>query len=138
MAHVTMRTFFRSFAQRTAEIVGSPASFLIGLLLIVVWAVTGPMFHFSDSWQLVVNSGSSIVTFLMVFLIQSSQNRDAKVMHLKLDELIRSVTAARNHLVHLENLSDEELEALAKEFEKIHERMQRVKSAADQQPQLQP
>jgi len=98
----------------------------------------GPAFHFSDTWQLVINSGSSIVTFLMVFLIQSSQNRDAKVMHLKLDELIRSVTAARNHLVHLENLSDEELEALEKEFEKIHQRMQRAKPGADQQPQLQP
>lgn|SRR5579872_1535571 len=133
-----MRTFFRSFAQRTAEIVGSPASFLIGVLAIIVWAAMGPAFHFSDTWQLVINSGSSIVTFLMVFLIQSSQNRDAKVMHLKLDELIRSVTAARNHLVHLENLSDEELEALEKEFEKIHQRMQRAKPGADQQPQLQP
>jgi Predicted small integral membrane protein len=133
-----MRTFFRSFAQRTAEIVGSPASFLLGLLAIIVWAATGPAFHYSDTWQLVINTGSSIVTFLMVFLIQSSQNRDAKVMHLKLDELIRAVTAARNHLVHLENLSDEDLEALEKEFQRLHERMQTVKPAAGQSGQLQP
>jgi low affinity Fe/Cu permease len=133
-----MRTFFRSFAQRTAEIVGSPASFLLGLLAIVVWAAMGPVFHYSDTWQLVVNTGSSIVTFLMVFLIQSSQNRDAKVMHLKLDELIRAVTAARTHLVHLEKLSDEELEALEKEFQKLHERMQTGKPAADRNAQLQP
>jgi low affinity Fe/Cu permease len=138
LADVSMRTFFRSFAQRTAEIVGSPASFLLGLLAIVVWAATGPAFHYSDSWQLVINSGSSIVTFLMVFLIQSSQNRDAKVMHLKLDELIRAVTAARTHLVHLENLSDEELEALEKEFQKLHERTQTGKPAADRNAQLQP
>jgi low affinity Fe/Cu permease len=117
-----MRKFFRSFAQRSAEIVGSPGSFLVGLLAIVVWAASGPYFHYSDTWQLVINTGSSIVTFLMVFLIQSTQNRDAKVVHLKLDELIRAVTSARNHLVHLENLSDEELEALEKEFQKLHDR----------------
>jgi low affinity Fe/Cu permease len=119
-----MKTFFRSFAQRSAEIVGSPGSFLIGLLAILIWALSGPAFHFSDTWQLVINTGSSIITFLMVFLIQSTQNRDAKVVHLKLDELIRAVTAARTQLVHLENLSDEELEALEKEFQKLHERMQ--------------
>ena len=118
-----MRKFFRSFAQKSAEIVGSPGSFLVGLLAIVVWAASGPYFHYSDTWQLVINTGSSIVTFLMVFLIQSTQNRDAKVVHLKLDELIRAVTSARNHLVHLENLSDEELEALEKEFQKLHDRM---------------
>jgi low affinity Fe/Cu permease len=118
-----MRKFFRAFAQRSAEIVGSPGSFLIGLIVILVWAASGPYYHYSDTWQLIINSGSSIITFLMVFLIQSSQNRDAKVVHLKLDELIRAVTSARNHLVHLENLSDEELEALEKEFQRLHERM---------------
>jgi low affinity Fe/Cu permease len=117
-----MRQFFRSFAQRSAEIVGSPGSFLVGLIAILVWAASGPYFHYSDTWQLVINTGSSIVTFLMVFLIQSTQNRDAKVVHLKLDELIRAVTAARNHLVHLENLSDEELEVLEKEFQRLHDR----------------
>jgi len=120
-----MRKFFRSFAQKSAEIVGSPGSFLVGLLAIVVWAASGPYFHYSDTWQLVINTGSSIVTFLMVFLIQSTQNRDAKVVHLKLDELIRAVTSARNKLVHLENLSDEELEALEKEFQKLHDRMKK-------------
>ena len=120
-----MRKFFRSFAQKSAEIVGSPGSFLVGLLAIVVWAASGPYFHYSDTWQLIINTGSSIITFLMVFLIQSTQNRDAKVVHLKLDELIRAVTSARNNLVHLENLSDEELEALEKEFQKLHDRMKK-------------
>ena len=133
-----MKRFFRVFATRSSEIVGSPASFLIGVLAIVVWAAAGPYFHYSDSWQLVVNSGSSIITFLMVFLIQSTQNRDAKVMHLKLDELIRAVTAARTDLVHLENLGDEELEALEKEFLKLHERMQNNKPAANQNAQSKP
>jgi low affinity Fe/Cu permease len=123
-----MRKFFRSFAQRSAEIVGSPGSFLVGLIAILVWAASGPYYHYSDTWQLLINTGSSIVTFLMVFLIQSTQNRDAKVMHLKLDELIRAVAAARNHLVHLENLSDDELEALEKEFQKLHDRMNKPAS----------
>ena len=118
-----MRKFFRSFAQKSAEIVGSPGSFLVGVITILIWAASGPYFHYSDTWQLIINSGSSIITLLMVFLIQSTQNRDAKVVHLKLDELIRAVTSARNHLVHLENLSDEELEALEKEFQKLHDRM---------------
>ena len=117
-----MRKFFRSFAQKSAEIVGSPGSFLVGVITILIWAASGPYFHYSDTWQLIINSGSSIITLLMVFLIQSTQNRDAKVVHLKLDELIRAVTSARNHLVHLENLSDEELEGLEKEFQKLHDR----------------
>ena len=129
-----MRQFFRSFAQRSAEIVGSAGSFLAGLIAILVWAASGPYFHYSDTWQLVINTGTSIVTFLMVFLIQSTQNRDAKVMHLKLDELIRAVTPARNHLVHLENLSDEELEALEKEFQKLHERMNKSTKERDSRP----
>src|SRR5258708_7359262 len=116
-----MRQFFRSFAQRSAEIVGSPGSFLVGLIAILVWVASGPYYDYSDTWQLVINTGSSIVTFLMVFLIQSTQNRDAKVMHLKLDELIRAVTPARNHLVHLENLSDEEKEAGEKGCQMLHE-----------------
>jgi low affinity Fe/Cu permease len=128
-----MRTLFRSFAQRSAEIVGSPGSFLVGLIFIAVWAASGPYFHYSDTWQLIINSGSSIVTFLMVFLIQSTQNRDAKVVHLKLDELIRAVTAARNHLVHLENLSDDELEALEKEFKRLHDRMNKPANEQDSQ-----
>jgi len=104
------------------------------LIAILVWVASGPYYHYSDTWQLVINTGSSIVTFLMVFLIQSTQNRDAKVMHLKLDELIRAVTPARNHLVHLENLSDEELEALEKEFQKLHERMNKSTKERDSRP----
>jgi low affinity Fe/Cu permease len=88
----------------------------------VIWGITGPLFHFSDTWQLVINTGTTIVTFLMVFLIQNTQNRDAKAIHLKLDELIRSVDTARNSLVDLEDLSDEELGKLEDEFRKFRER----------------
>jgi low affinity Fe/Cu permease len=126
-----MRKFFRSFAQRSAELVGSPGSFLVGLICILVWAACGPYFHYSDTWQLIINSGSSVITFLMVFLIQSTQNRDAKVVHLKLDELIRAVTSARNHLVHLENLSDEDLEVLEKEFQRLHDRIHKPTKELD-------
>ena len=126
-----MRGRFRSFAHWTAEVVGSPWAFALGVLVIVVWAVTGPIFHFSDTWQLVINTGTTIVTFLMVFLIQSTQNRDAKAMHLKLDELIRAVGAARTKLVHLENLTDDELASLEKEFQKLHEKLQKHKPAPE-------
>src|SRR5215831_6823398 len=120
-----MNEFFRKFAHASAAAVGTPFAFLLGVLVIVLWAVTGPAFHYSDTWQLVINTGTTIVTFLMVFLIQNTQNRDAKAMHLKLDELIRSVASARNRLVHLENLSDEELSTLEKEFQKLHDRVLR-------------
>jgi low affinity Fe/Cu permease len=108
---------------RASAIVGSPGTFLLSLIVILIWAVTGPIFHYSDTWQLVINTGTSVVTFLMVFLIQNTENRDAKAMHLKLDELIRAVTAARTRLVHLENLSDEDLTKLDQEFEKLHEKL---------------
>ena len=114
-----MNEFFRKFARTTSEIVGSPLAFIAGLLLILLWLVTGPLFHFSDTWQLVINTTTTVVTFLMVFIIQSSQNRDAKALHLKLDELIRVMDHARNHLVDLENRPDEELAALQSEFEEI-------------------
>jgi low affinity Fe/Cu permease len=98
----------------------------VAILVIAVWAVTGPMFHFSDTWQLIINTGTTIVTFLMVFLIQNTQNRDAKAVHLKLDELIRAMHGARNHLVDLEKLSDEELKTLEDEFERVHKRAARI------------
>src|SRR5690349_6503633 len=104
-----MNEMFRKFSQKTSAMVGSPWAFMIAVAVIVVWAVTGPLFHFSDTWQLVINTGTTIVTFLMVFLIQNTQNRDAKAIHLKLDELIRAVKDARNNLVDLEDMSDEEL-----------------------------
>jgi low affinity Fe/Cu permease len=93
--------------------------------LIIGWAAMGPIFHFSDTWQLVINTGTTIVTFLMVFLIQNTQNRDAKAIHLKLDELIHAMKGARNSLVNLENLSDEQLEKLQHEFQRVAESHQR-------------
>ncbi len=116
-----MNEFFRKFAHRTSAIVGSPWSFIVAVAVIIIWAVTGPLFHFSDTWQLVINTSTTIVTFLMVFLIQNTQNRDAKALHLKLDELIRSVDTARNNLVDLEDLSDAELAKLEKEFKAFRE-----------------
>ncbi|HEX5725577.1 MAG TPA: low affinity iron permease family protein [Longimicrobiaceae bacterium] len=116
-----MKDLFRRFAHRTSEIVGSAWAFLAAAAIIVGWAVTGPMFGFSDTWQLVINTGTTIVTFLMVFLIQNTQNRDAKAIHLKLDELIRATKDARDELVDLEDLSDEELARLHDEFRQLHE-----------------
>jgi low affinity Fe/Cu permease len=117
-----VRDAFHVFARRCSEILGSPWAFAIALLIILVWAITGPTFHFSDTWQLIINTGTTIVTFLMVFLIQNTQNRDAKVFHLKLDELIRALGGARNNLVDLEELSDEELKKLEQEFRRLSER----------------
>jgi low affinity Fe/Cu permease len=120
-----MNKLFRAFAHRSAELVGSPVAFLAGVLIVLVWGITGPLFHYSDTWQLVINTGTTIITFLMVFLIQNTQNRDAKAMHLKLDELIRAVGAARTGLVHLEDLSDDDLKTLETEFKKLHESLER-------------
>jgi low affinity Fe/Cu permease len=116
-----MQEFFRKFAHVTSAAVGSAWAFLLALGVVLVWAVTGPLFGFSDTWQLVINTGTTIVTFLMVFLIQNTQNRDAKAIHLKLDELIRAVQGARNQLVDVEELSDEELEKLQQEFHTLHQ-----------------
>ena len=118
-----MRELFRKFAQTTSHAVGSPWAFIIATLIIVVWAATGPLFGYSDTWQLVINTGTTIITFLMVFLIQNTQNRDAKAIHLKLDELIKGVTGARTGMVDLEDMSDEELEKLHKEFKRLHDRL---------------
>ena len=110
---------FRVFARRTSVMLGSAWAFVGALFIIVVWAVTGPTFHFSDTWQLIINTGTTIVTFLMVFLIQNTQNRDAKAMHLKLDEVIRALKRARNEMVDLEELSDEELGKLEDQFRRV-------------------
>src|ERR687883_884142 len=117
-----MNDFFRKFASKTAEYVGTAWSFMIAVTIILVWAITGPMFQYSDTWQLVINTGTTIITFLMVFLIQNTQNRDAKAIHLKLDELIRSLKGARNGLINLEELSDEELKQLHSEFQRLGKR----------------
>ena len=114
-----MNEAFRRFALATARLVGNPWSFVLALVVIAVWAITGPMFGFSDTWQLIINTCTTIVTFLMVFLIQNTQNRDATAIHLKLDELIRAMKGARTSLVDLEDLSDEQLEILRREFAAI-------------------
>jgi len=118
MHHVN--PLFRRFAEVIARASGLPWTFLTALTLIVVWALSGPFFGFSDTWQLVINTTTTIVTFLMVFLIQNTQNRDAKALHLKLDELLRGVSGARTSLVQLELLSDEELDHLETQFAKLH------------------
>jgi low affinity Fe/Cu permease len=110
---------FRVFARRSSRILGSAWAFAAALLIILVWILTGPTFHYSDTWQLIINTGTTIVTFLMVFLIQNTQNRDAKAMHLKLDEIIRALKNARNELVDLEDLSDEDLQKLEEQFRKL-------------------
>ncbi|MDQ6760932.1 MAG: low affinity iron permease family protein [Acidobacteriota bacterium] len=110
--------FFRKFAHAVAEVVGSPWAFILGVVVTLLWGITGPYFHYSDTWQLVINTGTTIITFLMVFLIQNTQNRDARVIHMKLDELIRAIGAARTELVQMEKLSDEELETIRVQFEK--------------------
>jgi low affinity Fe/Cu permease len=116
-----MSDHFRRIAHGTSNAVGTPAAFLTASAIIVVWAASGPLFHFSDTWQLVINTGTTIVTFLMVFLIQNAQNRDARAIHLKLDELLRAVEGARTGMVNLEALSDEELLRLQGEFEKLQQ-----------------
>jgi low affinity Fe/Cu permease len=117
-----LNDFFRKFAHKTSEIVGSPWAFITAVVIILAWAVSGPIFGFSDTWQLVINTGTTIITFLMVFLIQNTQNRDAKAIHLKLDELLRAISDARTSLVDLEDLSDEELTQLQEEFKRLRER----------------
>jgi low affinity Fe/Cu permease len=112
---------FGKASARAAAAVGTPGAFVLALTTVVVWAASGPHYRYSDTWQLVINTGTTIITFLMVFLIQNTQNRDARALHLKLDELIRSVHAARNDMINIEKLSDEELGALAKRYEAIRE-----------------
>lgn len=111
-----MHEIFSKFANKTSHAVGSPWAFVIAIFVLISWAISGPVFHFSDTWQLIINTGTTIVTFLIVFLIQNSQNRDAKAIHLKLDELIKATKMARNKLIDLEDASDEELTMLDKEF----------------------
>jgi low affinity Fe/Cu permease len=113
--------WFSRFASSTAQVVGHPMVFCGAVVLLVVWALSGPYFHYSDTWQLIINTSTTIVTFLVVFLIQNTQNRDAKALHLKLDELIRSHHPADDDLIDIQKLSDEELDALEKRYQKIRE-----------------
>jgi low affinity Fe/Cu permease len=125
-----IRDAFRVFARKTSTVLGSAWAFVCAILIIVDGAMTGPTFHYSDTWQLITNTGTTIVTFLVVFLIQNTQNRDAKAVHLKLDELIRDIGPARNKLVDLEKLCDDELKNLEQEFTKVRQKAQGAKEAA--------
>jgi low affinity Fe/Cu permease len=113
---------FRVFARRSSMMLGSAWAFAGAVLVILVWILTGPTFHFSDTWQLIINTATTVITFLMVFLIQNTQNRDAKAVHLKLDEMIRALKGARNQLVDLEDLSDEELKKLEEQFQQLRKK----------------
>ena len=125
-----MNQIFRKFSIAAANALGSSWMFIANVLLILIWLVAGPFFHYSDTWQLVVNTATTVFTYLAVFLIQNTQNRDAKAIQLKLDELIKGVGGARTHLVNLEELSDEELSALQEEFK----RLRTEKSAENERP----
>src|SRR5438067_3421288 len=114
---------FRKFAQKVSHLVGTSWAFIVAILIVGVWATTGPVFHFSDTWQLVINTGTTIITFLMVFLIQNTQNRQDTAIQIKLDELLKGVKGARTSLVDIEELSDEELERLHKHFEHLHKKL---------------
>ena len=115
------RSWFTRLTKGTAHVTGRSSTFILAVLVILAWAVTGPIFRFSDTWQLVINTGTTIITFLMVFLIQSTQNRDAEAMHVKLDEIIRSIEGAKNELLDLEELEDEELQSIRETYEKLAE-----------------
>ena len=116
---------FRLYAKRSSKMLGSAWAFGIAILVIVIWGLTGPAFHYSNTWQLIINTGTTIVTFLMVFLIQNTQNRDAKAAHLKLDEIIRALEGARNELIDLEKLADEDLTNIEKQFERVRKKAER-------------
>jgi low affinity Fe/Cu permease len=117
-----MNDWFRKIAHGLADAFGSPWAFIVAAILTVLWAVTGPLFGFNEAWQLIANTVTNVVTFLMVFIIESSQNRDTKATQLKLDELLRAVTNARSSLINLESLSDEEMDGLQKQFEALRRR----------------
>lgn len=116
-----MHELFHRFSVKTSRVVGSPYSFLLAIGIILFWGITGPVFNYSNTWQLFINTGTTIVTFLMVFLIQNTQNRDSKAVHLKLDELLRGSIGASNEMIDLEDLTDDELEALDNDFRKLRE-----------------
>ena len=116
-----MRQLFRNFACAAAAVCGAPWTFFVAVGVVIVWALTGPIFHYSDTWQLVINTGTTIITFLMVFLIQATQNRDTTAMHLKLDELLRAVNKARNELVDIESAPEEKIEELKQEFHDLRD-----------------
>ena len=124
------RLWFANFAQWVSHVTGRPVTFLVALATILVWALVGPVFGYSDTWQLVINTATTIITFLMVFVIQNTQNRDTAAMHIKIDELIRVTQKARNVLLDLEELDDKTLEALRADYEKLARRAKSPNSGA--------
>jgi low affinity Fe/Cu permease len=124
----SFRDGFHRLAVSASGVAGSVWAFAAALTLIVLWGTLGPLFHYSDTWQLVVNTATTIITFLMIFLVQNTQNRDARAIHLKLDELIQHVKGARNSLIALEEMSDEELDRLEGEFRRLRKRTARRRS----------
>ena len=128
--------WFHRFACKTADVMGSAWAFFAAIGIIVIWAFLGPIFHYSDSWQLVINTGTTIITFLMVFLIQNTQNRDAKAFHLKLNELILAIKGARNKMMNLEDMTDDELTELKKQFDRISGKRQEQRHRADNRKQV--
>lgn len=119
-----MREIFRKLATHISNIVGSPYAFVVAVLFVVSWLVTGSLFNYSDTWQLVINSVTNIVALLMIFILQYTQNRDSRAIHIKLDELLRGMHGARTGMVDIEDLSDEDLDALQAEFHELHEKYQ--------------
>jgi low affinity Fe/Cu permease len=129
--HLDFSAAFGRAASAIASFVGSPWMFLLAVVTVVLWGVLGPAYRYSDTWQLVINTGTTIVTFLMVFLIQNTQNRDAKAIHLKLDEIIRSIHHAHNEMIDIEKLSDKELKELAAHYERIRAECERREAQQD-------
>ena len=135
-----LKAYFEKVARKISDYAGKPLTFVVALSIVIVWAVSGPVFGFSDTWQLVINTGTTIITFLMVFLVQSAQNRDSKAVQLKLDELIYKQDKANNIMIDIENLSDDELTKLAEKYQHIRntgdpeelEKLQRETKAATQ------
>jgi low affinity Fe/Cu permease len=119
MQSIRSTSWFTRFAKRMSRLVGRPTAFVLAAVVILVWVISGPIFQFSDTWQLVINTGTTIVTFLMVFLIQNTQNRDSEALHIKLDELIRAVKGAHNALLDLEELDEQELDRIRADYEKL-------------------
>lgn len=117
-----MNEFFHRIAHRTSELMGSAWSFIFAFLAVIIWLISGPVFNYSNTWQLWINTVTTVLTFLMVFLIQNTQNRDSKAIHLKLDELIRASRPARDKMLDLEDLPDEELDQMQKEFEELRDK----------------
>ncbi len=117
---------FRKLAQMCSDFIGRPSAFVLAVVIVILWGVTGPLFDYSDTWQLVINTGTTIITFLMVFLVQNTQNRDAKAIHLKIDEIIRSIKGARNDMLDLEDEPDQRLKDLHQEFQELSKQTRKL------------